>query len=79
MGWSGKENGELLALAADSGFDAMLTKDAGVQYEQNLSNLPLSVIILKAATNDLEDVLPLVPALLGLLKNLSPNQVSWIP
>ena len=27
MGWSGSENGELLTIAGDSGFDVMLTKD----------------------------------------------------
>ena len=30
MGWSGVENGKLLALAASAGFEAFLTKDANL-------------------------------------------------
>ena len=33
MGWSGVENGELLARATSAAFDALVTKDANVQYE----------------------------------------------
>ena len=40
MGWGGIENGTLLSLAASHGFDAVLTKDTKVEYEQNLTNPP---------------------------------------
>jgi predicted nuclease of predicted toxin-antitoxin system len=46
MRWSGIENGELLTHAASASFDALLTKDANLQYEQNLVNLPIAVVIL---------------------------------
>jgi predicted nuclease of predicted toxin-antitoxin system len=48
MNWGGIENGELLALAAAAGFGALLTKDANLQYEQNLKNLPMAVVVLRA-------------------------------
>jgi hypothetical protein len=48
MGWSGIENGELLRRATSEGFDAFLTKDANVQYEQNLTNFPIAVVVLHA-------------------------------
>jgi predicted nuclease of predicted toxin-antitoxin system len=48
-GWSGLENGELLRLAA-SRFDLFVTADQNLQYQQNLSSLPLSVAVLAAAT-----------------------------
>jgi hypothetical protein len=38
MGWSGIENGELLSRAASAGFDGILTKDEGMEYELNLVN-----------------------------------------
>lgn len=47
MGWVGVENGELLKRAAAQGFDALVTKDANVRYEQNLVNLPIAVIIVR--------------------------------
>ena len=79
MGWGGIENGELLALAKSAGFDALLTKDANLQYEQNLKDIPIAVVVLRAASNDIEDIRPLLPELLGLLIRLSPKQVTHVP
>ena len=78
MGWSGIENGELLAIAARHGFDAMLTTDRGMEYEQNTSDLPLSVVILKVPTNAIEDIRPLIPRLLSILANLTPKSLVRI-
>jgi predicted nuclease of predicted toxin-antitoxin system len=60
MGWNGARNGELLQLAKAQNFDALLSKDANLQYEQNLVNLPISVIVLHAPSNDIEDIRPLL-------------------
>jgi predicted nuclease of predicted toxin-antitoxin system len=78
MGWGGVENGELLRRAASAGFDAVLTKDAGVQYEQNLTNLPIAVVILHAPSNDIDDIRPLLPALLRVLTSLRPNEITHV-
>jgi len=78
MGWGGIENGELLGRAASSGFDAVVTKDANVQYEQNLLNLPVAVVILHAATNDIDDIRPLLPALLTALAALPAKQITHV-
>ena len=48
MGWSSLENGDLLSAAAAAAFDVMLTKDSGVEYQQNLPNLPLAVVVVCA-------------------------------
>src|SRR5690242_8416274 len=79
MGWGGIENGELLSLARGAGFDALLTKDANLQYEQNLVNLPVAVVVLHARSNDLEDIRPLLPALLAVLNRLPPRQITHVP
>ena len=34
MNWGGVENGELLRLAAIDGFDAVITNDRGLEYQQ---------------------------------------------
>jgi len=39
MGWAGIENGELLKVAAASGFDVLITTDRGMEYEQNSNTL----------------------------------------
>ena len=46
LGWKSIKNGKLLAKAAAEGFDAMLTTDRAIEFEQNLSVLPLSLVIL---------------------------------
>jgi len=65
-GWAGRKNGELLRLAAGS-FDVLLTIDASVEFQQNVSALPIAVIALSARSNRLEDLVPLAPQVLELL------------
>ncbi len=79
MGWSGKENGELLSLAESEGFDALLTKDSNLQYEQNLVDLPIGVIVLRAASNDIDDIRPLLPELFRALTVRPSKQVVHVP
>lgn len=75
LGWSSIENGELLQKAGDQGFDAMITKDSGVEYEQHLATLPVAVVILKSKTNKLDDIRPLLPELMRVLVNLEPKAI----
>jgi hypothetical protein len=72
---AGIENGELLTLAAQNGFDAFVTKDLGISYEQNPAKLPCAVVILQAASNSIRDIRPLVPALLSALATLKPKSI----
>ena len=37
MGWSGKKNGELLALMVSNGFEVLLTVDQNFRHQQNLA------------------------------------------
>ena len=66
MGWAGIKNGALLRLA-DGQFDALLTVDQGLEYQQNLSGLRISVVIMTAPSNDVDDLHPLLPAVKRLL------------
>jgi predicted nuclease of predicted toxin-antitoxin system len=79
MRWGGIENGDLLALAATHGFDALLTKDANLEYEQNLTNLPISVVVIDAVSNDMDDIRPLLPTLLSMLPGLATKRVTHVP
>lgn len=62
MGWSGISNGEPLRRAAAHSFDALLTVDCGIQHQQNLSTIPIAVIILLSVTNRIDDLRPLIPS-----------------
>lgn len=78
MGWGGIDNGELLVRAASAGFAALMTKDANLQYEQNLTNLPVAVVVLQASSNDIDDIRPLLPALLKALTDLPKKRVTIV-
>ena len=61
-GWSGVKNGRLLALAAKQ-FDAFVTVDKSLPYQQNQNTLPIAVLVLDAHSNELQQLLPMMPAL----------------
>ena len=73
MGWEGVRNGELLSRAAAAGFDAMISMDSGIEYQQNLGDLPLSVVLLRAPGNAMQHLLPLLPELLERLRMMKPK------
>jgi predicted nuclease of predicted toxin-antitoxin system len=58
-GWSGLKNGELLRRAAAS-FDVFVTADQNLQYQQNLKNHEIRVVVLAAVTNRVVDLVPLL-------------------
>jgi len=76
-GWAGVKNSELLKLASTS-YDAFVTADQNLQYQQNLSALPLTVFVLAAQSTALVDLAPLVPELLVRLQSHSARSVVWI-
>ena len=45
-GWSTLENGELISQAESAGFDALLTTDRQLRYQQNLSQRRLAIVVL---------------------------------
>lgn len=76
-GWSGVKNGKLLTLAS-SAFDALVTVDKNLPYQQNMSSLPVAVLVLDAPSNELSQLLTLVPALEDALASLQPGKLMLI-
>jgi hypothetical protein len=77
IGWQDLDDRPLLE-SADGSFDVFITTDQNLLYQQNLSRYSLSVIVLIAHTNRLEDLLPLVPSLLKALEAIQPGQIEEI-
>ncbi len=61
-GWAGRKNGELLRLA-ETAFNVFVTMDSSLPSQQNLTDLQLCVIVLRARSNDIGDLLPLAESL----------------
>ena len=68
MRWNAISNGELLALTSKH-FDCFLTVDQNLAYQQPPGSVPIAVFVLKAHTNRLADLKPLVPKLLTALRS----------
>jgi predicted nuclease of predicted toxin-antitoxin system len=77
MGWSSKTNGELLSLMMGN-FDVFLTNDQNLEYQQNLSEVPLAFIVLVAINNKLETLKPLMPQVLKVLPTIKAGTVISI-
>jgi len=45
-GWSNLKNGDLLSEAEAEGFDALITTDQNLRYQQDLSGWRISVVVL---------------------------------
>ena len=73
MGWTGKKNGELLALMARDGFEVLLTVDQNLRYQQNLAGSSIAVVVMFAPTNRLQDLIPLVPKVSAALAGMQPG------
>ncbi|MEP6678564.1 MAG: DUF5615 family PIN-like protein, partial [Betaproteobacteria bacterium] len=71
-GWSGVENGELLQLAATR-FDIFVTAEQNLQFQQNLSALPITVAILIAPDNKLESLHEAAAELRSRIASLAPR------
>jgi predicted nuclease of predicted toxin-antitoxin system len=74
MGWGDLDDGPLLDAMAGC-FDVLVTVDKNLPKQQRLHNRPFAVIVLRAKTNRLADLLPLVPVLRRVIEELRPGQV----
>jgi hypothetical protein len=73
QGWSGISNGKLLGLAAVE-FDVFVTVDRNLPFQQHLPKFEIAVILLRAKTNRLADLIALVPDLLAIVA-VAPKRV----
>jgi hypothetical protein len=77
MGWSTIKNGELLALAARE-FDVFVTVDRNLSFQQNLPAFAIAVVVLRATSNRLADLKPLVPELLKRIPAARKGAVEYV-
>lgn len=76
MGWSGIKNGALLGLMTGQ-FEVFVTIDGNLEYQQNLIKARIAVVVLKAANNKLETLLPLLSAVRDRLADLKAGEIVW--
>jgi hypothetical protein len=77
-GWSKTKNGALLRLAESAGFDAFLTADQSLRFQQNLTNSKLRIVVFEALSNRIEHIRPLMPQALAALREMAPGEIRII-
>ena len=78
-GFKGKKNGELLQAAERGGYQVLLTVDQGIPRQQTMVGRRLSIVLIRSRTNQMEDLLPLAPAIMKALEFIQPGQNVLIP
>ncbi|MBC3539436.1 DUF5615 family PIN-like protein [Rufibacter sediminis] len=62
-GWNGKKNGELMLLLFTESFDALLTFDKNLQFQQNFTKYSTPVLLLAAPDNTYMTLSTMVPVI----------------
>ena len=77
QGWKGTRNSLLLKQAADM-FDALVTLDKGIEYQQNIRKYSIGVILISARSSRLEDIQPAMFRVNQILRDIRPGQVIQV-
>jgi predicted nuclease of predicted toxin-antitoxin system len=76
-GFKGLKNG-LLLQAASGNYDVLITVDRNLQYQQNLKNIGIAVIILKAQRSTYPMLKPLMPQVLLILEKIKAGEIITV-
>ena len=77
MGWDSYHNGELLTLARGR-FDVLITRDQNMEYQQNISQADIALIVLHAKSNAMRDLEPMAPDILLAVPRLTRGQIEHV-
>lgn len=75
--WSDLDDGPLLD-AAESEYDAFVTMDQNLRFQQNLRGRRLRILIVRAPRNTLPVLAPVAPAVLAALGEMTPGELRII-
>jgi hypothetical protein len=76
-GWAALQNGDLLGRAQHQ-FDAFVTVDRNLPFQQDLSRFSIAVVVLRAPSNRVTDLRGLIPQLLAALPVAKRGEVTWV-
>lgn len=77
-GWAGRRNGALLQAMREASFTVLVTVDRNLSIQQDIGRAGVAVVVMDAASNRTEDLLPLLPELLTVLGRIQPGEVRHI-
>jgi len=77
QGWAGRKDSELLALA-EGEFDVFVTSDSNLAFQQNLRQVSLIVVVVRAVNSRYETIQPLVPNILHAIASARRGEVVGV-
>lgn len=77
LGWNSLNDGPLLD-AAENQCDVFVTMDRSIPFQQQLGHRSFAVILLRATSNRIEQLQPLVSDILTTLADIQPGQLREI-
>jgi hypothetical protein len=75
--WDGLKNGALLRQASPS-FDALLTADQRLRYQQNVSQFAIGVVVVETYDTRLRNLRRFLPEIREALTNVGPGEIIVI-
>jgi len=75
-GWAEVSNGQLIALAEKAGYEALVTCDQNIQYQQNLTGRKISLVIL--GSNIWTAIQPMIPQIVEAVNRTSSGSFEVI-
>jgi hypothetical protein len=69
---------ESCSLLPKKHFDVFITIDKNIRYQQNISRHKIAVLIIRADSNDLDDIRPHVPHALAALETVKPGEIAEV-
>jgi predicted nuclease of predicted toxin-antitoxin system len=77
MGWATIKNGRLLALA-EKDFDVFVTVDRNLSFQQRIPKFKIAVLVVRARSNRVEDLVPFVLRILSALPKCKPGHATTV-
>lgn len=75
LGWSGIKNGELLRRAGEV-CEVFVTPEHNLEFQQNIRVLPFGVAVVRAVSNRMRHLVPLVSSILAAAARVTPGAVE---
>jgi hypothetical protein len=76
-GWTGIKNGELLR-RMNGQYDALVTMDRSIEFQQRIATLRFGIVLVRARSNRMQDLMPLVPSIRSALDTLKPGRICRV-
>jgi hypothetical protein len=76
-GWTGIKNGDLLRRMSGQ-YDALVTMDRSIEFQQRIATLRFGIVLVRARSKRMQDLMPLVPSIRSALDTLKPGRICRV-